>query len=107
MVQKKAGLAASITDALLGGIFPALKSGASDLIDSVEKRAVRMQERIIRRLVVSVVNGVALLFLLFSLFYYLVEFRGLTRTHVFFILGVGLLLTAFVLKYHMLKQELR
>jgi len=100
-------LGGAIGDLLMGTIFPTLKAGAVDVMEEVERRAIALQERAVRRLAIVLVNGVAIVFLLFSLFYYLIEFRGMYRTHVFLYLGVALLLISFFMKYQLLKEQTR
>lgn len=96
-----------LSDIFFGSIFPKLQEGTEELIDKVEKRALALQERLVQKIAASMVNALGIVFLLFALFYYLIEFKGMYRTHVFLILGAALLLIAFIMKYRMMANERR
>src|SRR3989344_8304203 len=88
----------SFSDALLSGFFNSVNREADLIMDRLEERAFLFQERLVRKLASSLLVGIAGIFLISSAYFYLVEFRQMSRTGAFFLLGVLLLIAGWLMK---------
>ena len=88
----------SFSDAVLSGFFSSVNRKADVIMDRLDQRVLIFQERLVRKLAASLMVGIAGIFLISSAYFYLVEFRQLSRAGAFFLLGVLLLIAGRLMK---------
>src|SRR3989344_5330256 len=88
----------SFSDALLSGFFNSVNREADLIMDRLEERAFIFQERLVRKFTAIILAGIAGNCLIFSVYFYFVESRQMSRTGVFFLLGVLLLIAGRLMK---------
>lgn len=83
-----------------GALFSSLKNliakGADAILDHLGERVLVLQKKMIRHLFIALCIGAGILALLLSLRYYLTDTLHLPRYIIFLILGVVLVIIAFV-----------
>lgn len=99
--------ASAIIDLLLGNVFVRVNEEADILLDKAERKAVLVQEKLTRRLAVSVIVAIGAIFLLLALLFYLHEQLGWPWALAYVVLGAALLVLGFLLKYQYMKEHLR
>ena len=79
-------------------IFPSIIEGTESIMNIIEKRIAQVEKRIIRNissLLVIILGGI---FLIFSFFFFLVEYLSWSKTASFFSLGVLIILAGLLYK---------
>lgn len=99
--------ASVLVDILLGNLFVRVNEEADVLLDKAEKRALVAQEKLTKRLGVSLVVAIGAFFLLLALLFYLHEQMGWSWALAYVVLGAVMLVLGFLLKYQYLKENLR
>ncbi|MBR9700650.1 hypothetical protein GOV11_02190 [Candidatus Woesearchaeota archaeon] len=120
MAKKKQGglssMLSGLTELLFSSVVTKVEGEADVLIHKVETKVDNIIKKIDVRikqhhqkmmidLQISALNGVAWLFMLFAIFFYMTEFVGYSRHASFFVLGAILLVFSLYLKYRMLKMR--
>jgi len=80
------------------GIFPQIVEGADLVIKNIEKRIIQIEKRMLRKvssLLIILFGGI---FLIFGLFFFLIEFLGWSNAAAFFTIGITVFVTGLMLK---------
>jgi hypothetical protein len=86
----KEGLS-SISNIVIAGIFPPIISGAETIMQNVEEKIIKIEKRIIKKVYSILIIGFGVIFLVLSLFFFLVEYLGWSNTLAFFSIGMIIL----------------
>ncbi|MEK6918853.1 MAG: hypothetical protein AABW73_02330 [Nanoarchaeota archaeon] len=91
----------SLINYLLSGLGQAslgwLKNVKDDVIFHIKREVWRIERRIIRKVVSLQIMMISALFLLLSLMFFMIDYLGVNRSLLFLIIGVLLLLLAFII----------
>lgn len=79
-------------------IFPIMAEGAEMVMRTIEKRILRLEKRIVRNISSLLIIGFGSIFLIFSLFFFLIEQLSWTTSAAFFFIGIIIFITGFLLR---------
>jgi len=75
------------------------------IFEGIEKKVNRVKRRIMQGIMASILVGLGILAILFSIYFYLTESLMLSKTQVALFLGILLLAIGFFLKYKLAKED--
>jgi hypothetical protein len=93
----------NISQIISASIFPPIAEGTDRVMKNIEDRIIRIEKRIenriLRKITSLLIMGLGAVFLLFALFFFLIEYFGWSKAAAFFSIGmivfvIGLLLKA-------------
>ena len=87
-----------ITQIVSETIFPTIEQGAEKIMDNIEQRLLHIEKRVWKKVYSLLIIGVGLLFLVFSLFFYLKEYLAWNNTMAFFSIGIVIFIMGLLLK---------
>ena len=87
-----------ITQIISASIFPQLAQGAELVMKTIDERILLMEKRIIRKICSMFVIGFGVVFLVFALFFFLIEFFHWSNAAAFFSIGITVLVIGLLLK---------
>lgn len=87
-----------ISQIILAGIFPQIAEGADLVIKNIENRIIRMETRMLRKISSFLLILCGGIFLVFSLFFFLIEFLGWSKAAAFFSIGIIVFVIGLMLK---------
>lgn len=93
----KTGLS-SVSQIISATIFPPIAEGAEMVMKNIEDRIIRIEKRILRKLCSFLIIGLGGVFLIFALFFYLVEFLGWSSAAAFFSIGITVFVVGLLFK---------
>lgn len=79
-------------------ILPSLSEGAEMVMDKIEDRIMRIEERIMRKIIILLMIGFGALFLIFSLLFFLKEYLHWSNFASFFSIGITIFVIGLLLK---------
>jgi hypothetical protein len=86
----------NISKILLSSIFP--QGNTESIIKNVENRIMKMEQRMLKKMWTMFMIGLGLVFLIFSFFFLLIEYFGLSRSLSFLIIGMVIFVAGLLLK---------
>lgn len=103
--EKKRGFIGMITDGLSyisqvisASIFPHIAEGAKMVMDSIDERIILIEKRILGKITSLLIIGFGGIFLIFALFFYLIEFLGWSNAAAYFSIGIAVFVIGLLLK---------
>ena len=78
-------------------VSPPLTEGVERVTQNLKDRIIRIEERVIRKMVSLAIIGFGAIFLAFALFFYLRNYLGWSNTATFFSIGTLMLVIGFLL----------
>ncbi len=102
-MPKKEGVK-NLKKVILESISKVLHSKLEDFAANMKEKINHTKKVIIERIFSSIIIIIALIFLAIAFNFYLIEYRGLTKTLAFLITAGVLFLLAFIVKYHSMKK---
>ncbi len=79
-------------------IFPPLAEGAEMIMKNIDDRIIQIEERILRKVFSFLVIGFGGVFLIFSLFFLLIEYLHWSNAAAFFSIGITIFVIGLLLK---------
>jgi VIT1/CCC1 family predicted Fe2+/Mn2+ transporter len=83
---------------ILANISPPITEGVEKIVQNLEDRIIRIEERMIRKIISFAVIGLGAIFLVFALFFFLREFLGWSNSAAFFSIGIVMFVAGLLLK---------
>jgi len=103
--QKGHGIMDAIKDGLgfvsqfiVSNIVPPIAEGAEAVMKNIDARIRKIEKRIIRKLTSFLIISLGVLFLVFALLFYLIEYLGWSNAVAFFSIGIIILIIGLLLK---------
>ena len=87
-----------IPNLLSAVVLPSIEEGTQMVMNTIEDKFMQIEKKIMRRISSLLVLWLGGLFLLFSLFFFLIEYVGLSNAAAFFSIGIVVFVTGLVLK---------
>ena len=97
MNSLKAGLS-YISEILSSSIFPSIADGAEMVMRNIEDKIMQIEKRIVRKVYPLLIIGFGSIFLIFALFFFLIEHLSWTKTTSFFSIGITIFVIGLLLK---------
>jgi VIT1/CCC1 family predicted Fe2+/Mn2+ transporter len=97
MDRIKSGLS-YVSQIISAAIFPPLAEGAEMVMKTIEDRMIQMQKRMLRTVTSLIVIGFGGVFLIFALFFFLVDFLRWSYAAAFFSIGITVFVIGLLLK---------
>lgn len=92
-----------ISQGILLGIAAQIVEGTKFIFESIDRRVIKTERKILNNLYLFLLMGFAGVFLILAFFSYLKEFVGLSDTMAYLIMGVIILLVGLLIKKGVLK----
>ena len=86
-----------IIQSALARISPSISEGVEKVMQSLEDRIIRIEERVLRKIFSFAAIGLGAIFLVFALFFFLRDFLGWSNTAGFFLIGILMLIIGLLL----------
>jgi VIT1/CCC1 family predicted Fe2+/Mn2+ transporter len=87
-----------ISQIISASIFPPIADGAEMVMKTIENRIIRIEKRILRKISSIIMMGIGGLFLIFALFFFLMEFLGWSSAAAFLSIGIIVFVIGLLLK---------
>jgi len=87
-----------ISQIITASIIPPIAESAEVVMKNIEERIIRIEKRILRKLTSFVILGVGILFLIFALLFFLIEYIGWSHTAAFFSIGITIFVIGLLIK---------
>ncbi|MFA6089731.1 MAG: hypothetical protein WC755_07765 [Candidatus Woesearchaeota archaeon] len=87
-----------ISQIISATMIPPIANGTEVIMKNIENRIIRIEKRIIRNISSLFIIGLGGLFLIFSLFFFLIEYLEWNKTLAFFSIGIIIFVTGLLLK---------
>ena len=97
MAVVKAGLS-YIPQIISASIFPSVEEGAERIMNNIEDRIIRIEQRILRKISALSIIGFGTVFLIFALFFFLIEYLRWSNAAAFFSIGMTVLVIGLLLR---------
>ncbi|MFA5856547.1 MAG: hypothetical protein WC867_04265 [Candidatus Pacearchaeota archaeon] len=86
------------TQAIFASISPHISDGTEIIMKNIDNRMKEFENRIIRKMYSFLILGFGAIFLIISLFFFLIESLGLSNSLVFFSIGITVFLIGIYVK---------
>lgn len=83
---------------LVASVVPPITEGTEIILDNVEKRINKIKTKVLKSVISLLIIALGSLFLILSLFFFLVEQLELSKSLSFLVIGVIILIIGFILK---------
>jgi VIT1/CCC1 family predicted Fe2+/Mn2+ transporter len=87
-----------ISQIISSSIFPQIAEGAEMVMKNVDDRIRKIEKRILRKIFSFLVIGFGVVFLIFALFFFLVEYLRWSNSAAFFSIGITAFVIGLILK---------
>lgn len=87
-----------IPNIISAAIFSPIKEGTEMVMQTIEKRIKQIEKRIWRNTYSLLIIGLGEIFLVFALFFFLIEYFSWTRSASFFFIGIIIFVTGLFLR---------
>jgi hypothetical protein len=87
-----------ISQIISASIFPSITQGTSIVMNNIEDRIIRIEKRIMRKISSFLIIGFGGVFLIFSFFFFLIEYLDFSKTMAFFSIGIIIFIIGLMLK---------
>jgi hypothetical protein len=87
-----------ISQTILESILPPIAGGTEMVMNNIEDRIMRIEKRIMRKISSFLIIGFGEVLLIFALFFFLIEYLGLSNTTAFFYIGITVFVIGILLK---------
>ncbi len=87
-----------ISHTISASIVSPITDGAETVMKNLDERILRIENRILKKISYSIVLGIGGIFLVFALFFLLIEYLGWSNAAAFFSIGITLFVIGLVLK---------
>lgn len=85
-----------VFDSIFSGFFSSVNKEADLLMDRIEAKTLSLETKMMRAFGASFLMGIGVLFLILSVYFYMIEYQGMTRASSFFILAVGIFILSWL-----------
>ncbi len=79
-------------------IFPKIEEDAEKVMKNIDDRLLLMEKRLLRKIFSFLIIGLGGIFLIFALFFLLIEFLGWSKSLAFFSIGILIFIIGLILK---------
>lgn len=87
-----------VFDSIFSGFFSSVGKEADLLMDRIEAKTLSLEAKMMRAFGAAFMMGVGVLFLILSVYFYMIEYQGMTRASSFFILAIALFILSWATK---------
>jgi len=87
-----------IPQIITAAIVTPIAAGSDMIMGNIEERVVRIQRKILRKISIHLVIGFGGMFLIFALFYFMVEFIHWSKAAAYFSIGIVIFVIGLILK---------
>lgn len=87
-----------ISGIISASIFPLMAEGTEIVMKTIDDRIAQIEQRFQRKITSFLTIGLGGLFLIFSLFFFLIEFEGWSKAAAFFSIGITIFIIGLLLK---------
>jgi hypothetical protein len=87
-----------ISHIISASIFSPIEEGAERVINNIEDRIIRIEKRIFRKISSLLIIGFGAVFLIFALFFFLIEYMHFSNATAFFSIGITIFVVGLLLK---------
>ncbi|MBI4143430.1 hypothetical protein HY487_00935 [Candidatus Woesearchaeota archaeon] len=85
-------------DSIFSGFFSSAGREAYMLMDKIEAKTLSLETKMIRAFGSALLMGIGVLFLILSIYFYMIEYQGMTRASSFFVLAISLFILSWIAK---------
>ncbi|PIN81584.1 hypothetical protein COV13_00825 [Candidatus Woesearchaeota archaeon CG10_big_fil_rev_8_21_14_0_10_32_9] len=87
-----------IPQIISASVFSPIAQSTELIMKNIEERIMQMEKRIMRKISSLLIIGIGAIFLIFALFFFLLEFLGWSSTAAFFSIGIIIFVIGLLLK---------
>ena len=88
----------SIPNIISATIFPPIADGAERIMRTIEERIMHLKKRMLREISSLMIILFGGIFLVFSIFFFMIEYLGWSKTAAFFSIGITVFVIGLILK---------
>lgn len=87
-----------ISQTIAASVFPQITKGAEIVMNNIDDRIIRIEKRILKKIISLLIIGLGGVFLIFALFFFLIENLGWSNAAAFFYMGITIFIIGLLLK---------